>query len=42
MRRGIAAVAGLAVVTAVVGLPTRPLLHSLRADKDAAGPGPRA
>ena len=33
MRRGIAAVAGLAVVTAVVGLLTRPLLHSLRADK---------
>ena len=32
MRRGVAAVAGLAVVTAVIGLLTRPLLHSLRAD----------
>ena len=32
MRRGVAAVAGLAVVTAAIGLLTRPLLHSLRAD----------
>ena len=32
MRRGLAAVAGLAVATAVIGLLTRPLLHSLRAD----------
>ncbi len=42
MRRGIAAVAGLAVVTAVAGPLTRQFLHSLRADEDAAGPGPRA
>ena len=32
MRRGVAAVAGLAVVTAAIALLTRPLLHSLRAD----------
>ena len=32
MRRGVAAVAGLAVVIAVIALLTRPLLHSLRAD----------
>ena len=32
MRRGVAAVAGLAVVTVAVGLLTRPLLLSLRAD----------
>ena len=32
MRRGVATVAGLAVVTAVIGLLTRPLIHSLRAD----------
>ena len=32
MRRGLIAVAGLATVTAVIGLLTRPLLHSLRAD----------
>ncbi len=32
MRRGVATVAGLAVVTAAIGLLTRPLLHSLRAD----------
>ena len=32
MRRGVAAVAGLAAVTAVIGLLTRPLVHSLRAD----------
>ena len=39
MRRGVAAVAGLAVVTAVIGLLTRPLLHSLRADTVAVSPG---
>ena len=39
MRRGVAAVAGLAVVTVVVGLLTRPLLHSLRADTVAVSPG---
>ena len=32
MKRGVAAVAGLAVVIAVIGLLTRPLLHSLGAD----------
>ena len=32
MRRGLVAVAGLAVVIGVIGLLTRPLLHSLRAD----------
>ena len=32
MTRGAAAVAGLAVVTVVIGLLTRPLLHSLRSD----------
>ena len=32
MKRGVAVVAGLVVVTAVIGLLTRPLLHSLRAD----------
>ena len=32
MRRGVAAVAGLALVTAVIGLLTRPLFHSLWAD----------
>ena len=39
MRRGVAAVAGLAVVTAVIGLLTRPLLHSLRADTVTADLG---
>ena len=39
MRRGVAAVAGLAVVIAVIGLLTRPLLHSLRADTVALSPG---
>ena len=39
MRRGVAAVAGLAVVIAVIGLLTRPLLHSLRADTVAVSPG---
>ena len=39
MRRGVAAVAGLAVVTAVIGLLTRPLLHSLRADTVTVSPG---
>ena len=39
MRRGVAAVAGLAVVTAAIGLLTRPLLHSLRADTVAVSPG---
>ena len=39
MRRGVAAVAGLAVVIAVIGLLTRPLLHPLRADTVAASPG---
>ena len=48
MRRGVAAVAGLAVVTAAIGLLTRPLLHSLRADTVTAhlgilpAPGKRA
>ena len=32
MRRGVAAIAGLAVVTAAVALLTRPLMHSLGAD----------
>ena len=32
MKRAVAVVAGLAVVIAVIGLLTRPLLHSLRAD----------
>ena len=39
MRRGVAAVAGLAVVIAVIGLLTRPLLHSLRADTVTVSPG---
>ena len=39
MRRGVAAVAGLAVVIVVIGLLTRPLLHSLRADTVAVSPG---
>ena len=39
MRRGVVAVAGLAVVIAVIGLLTRPLLHSLRADTVAVSPG---
>ena len=39
MRRGVVAVAGLAVVTAVIGLLTRPLLHSLRADTVTVSPG---
>ena len=39
MRRGVAAVAGLAVVTAVIGLLTRPLLHTLRADTVSVGLG---
>ena len=48
MRRGVAAVAGLAVVTAAIGLLTRPLFHSLRADTVTAdlgilpAPGERA
>ena len=33
MRRGLAAVTGLAVVIAVIGLLTRPLLHPLRTDR---------
>ena len=32
MRRGLVVAAGLAVVIAIIGLLTRPLLHSLRAD----------
>ena len=39
MRRGVAAVAGLAVLTAVIGLLTRPLIHSLRADTVTADLG---
>ena len=39
MRRGVAAVAGLAVVIAVIALLTRPLLHSLRADTVVVSPG---
>ena len=39
MRRGVAAVAGLAVLTAVIGLLTRPLVHSLRADTVTADLG---
>ncbi len=39
MRRGVAAVAGLAVVTVTIGLLTRPLLHSLRADTVAVSTG---
>ena len=39
MRRGVAVIAGLAVVTAVIGLLTRPLLHSLRADTVTADLG---
>ena len=42
MRWGFAAVAGLAVMTAVAGLLTRPLLHSLRADKVTADLGIRS
>ena len=48
MRRGVVAVAGLAVVTAAIGLLNRPLLHSLRADTVTAdlgilpAPGERA
>ena len=48
MRRGIAAVAGLAVVIVVIGLLTRPLLHTMRADTVTArlgilpAPGKRA
>ena len=39
MRRGVAAVAGLALVTAAIGLLTRPLFHSLRADTVTADLG---
>ena len=39
MRRNVAAIAGLAVTIAVIGLLTRPLLHSLRADTVAVSPG---
>ena len=39
MRRGVAAVAGLAVVTAAIALLTRPLLNSLRADTVTADLG---
>ena len=39
MRRGVAVIAGLAVVVAAVGMLTRPLLHSLRADTVAVSPG---
>ena len=39
MRRRVAAVAGLAVVIAVIALLTRPLLHSLRSDTVIVGLG---
>ena len=39
MRRGVATVAGLAVVTLAIGLLTRPLLHSLGADTVTVSPG---
>ena len=39
MRRGVVAVAGLAAVTAALGLLTRPLLHSLSADTVTVSPG---
>ena len=39
MRRGVVAAAGLAVLTAVIALLTRPLLHSLRADTVTADLG---
>ena len=42
MKWGFVAVAGLAVMTAVAGLLTRPLLHSLRADKVTADLGIRS
>ena len=39
MRRGVVVIAGLAVLTAVIGLLTRPLAHSLRADTVTADLG---
>ena len=48
MRRGVAALAGLAAVTVAIGLLTRPLVHSLRGDTVTAdlgilpAPGARA
>ena len=42
MKRGFVLVAGLAVMTGVAGLLTRPLVHSLRADKVTADLGIRS
>ena len=39
MRRGVAALAGLAAVTVAIGLLTRPLVHALRADTVGADLG---
>ena len=39
MRRGVAAIVALAVVTVVIGLLTRPLLHTLRGDTVSVGLG---